>query len=224
MNPDLHKGHRERFRKRFIDTDGNGFCHHEILELLLFYALPRVNTNETAHLILKKAGSFDKVLDLSVEELCSIKGINQSAATFVKFISDLAKKYTDYPHQEITFNSVDDINDYFIDFFKSYDTDMYLIANITQHLELMNTICFSKQELTLKSNKDIASEIMKRNPSNIIFAMYHPLKFPLPKEEDYFFCKKISDVLHALSVPISDIVVCNKTRVFSVKQKGAFNF
>ncbi|MDE5619948.1 MAG: hypothetical protein K2I80_05440, partial [Ruminococcus sp.] len=71
MNSELHKGHRERFRQRFIDTDGNGFCHHEIIELLLFYAIPRVNTNETAHLIIEKAGSFSNIFDWSIEELCS---------------------------------------------------------------------------------------------------------------------------------------------------------
>ncbi len=224
MNPDLHKGHRERFRQRFINTDGNGFCNHEILELLLFYALPRVNTNETAHLILEKAGSFSKVFDLSTEELCSIKGINQSAATFIKFISDMAKKYTDCPHQEITFSSVDDIGDYFIDFFSSYDSDMCLITNVTQHLEVVNTICFSKQEINLKSSKDIAAEILKRNPSNIIMGIYHPVQFAIPTHNDYYLCKKLSSILNALTIPFCDVVICSKTRTFSMRQKGAFSF
>ena len=49
----IHKGHRERLRNRFIETEGEGFFRHEIVELLLFYIIPRMNTNEMAHLLLK---------------------------------------------------------------------------------------------------------------------------------------------------------------------------
>lgn len=224
MNSDLHKGHRGRFRKRFIDTDGNGFCPHEIIELLLFYAIPRVNTNEMAHLIIEKAGSFSNVFDLSIEELCSIKGINRSVASCVKFITDLAEKYTDFSSPTILFESFDDIVNYFLDFFGSYNSDTCLIMNITQNLELLNTICFSMREINSQDSKEIAAEILKRNPSNIVIGIYHPLPFAIPTQKDYYFCKKLSDILKSLEIPFYDVIICSKNGTFSMKQKGAFSF
>ncbi|MDE6092189.1 MAG: hypothetical protein K2G14_03740 [Ruminococcus sp.] len=224
MNPDLHKGHRERFRQRFIDTDGNGFCQHEILELLLFYALPRVNTNETAHLIFDKAGSFSDVFELSIEELCSIKGVSQSASSFLRFIADIARKYTDFPNYTASFDSIEDINGYFLNFFASYDSDMCLVMNISQCLELINTICFSMQEINMRTSKEIASDILKINPNNIIIGIYRPSTFVVPLPRDYSLCKKLSTVLAALEIPFLDLIICNKTETFSMRQKGAYSF
>ena len=70
---DEHAGHRSRLRKR-LQTEGlDGFSSHETLELLLTYAIPRVNTNETAHRLIKRFGSFSAVLMASAfpcENLC----------------------------------------------------------------------------------------------------------------------------------------------------------
>ena len=59
----LNQGHRSRMRKRYLTCGFSGFQEHEILELLLFYALPRVNTNPIAHQLLKEFHSLAGVLD-----------------------------------------------------------------------------------------------------------------------------------------------------------------
>ena len=58
---DIHKEHRKRLRERF-DKDPGGFTKHELLELLLFYAIPRRNVNPVAHKLLAKYGSVKNVL------------------------------------------------------------------------------------------------------------------------------------------------------------------
>lgn len=224
MGSDLHTGHRERFRQRFIKTDGIGFHEHEIFELLLFYTIPRANTNETAHRIINKAGNFCDAFDLSIEELCEIKGISDVTATFFKFITDLAKNYTNFPNQTLFFKSFEDIEEYFFDFFKSYDSDTYLIMNITHNFGLLNTIRFSVNEVYSKDSKEIAAEILKRNPSNIIIGVYHPSMLAVPTQSDYRFCKKFSDIFKSLEIPFHDIIICSKTGTFSMKKKGAFSF
>ena len=52
----IHDGHRERMRERFEQFGGNGFTDHELLEMLLYYAYPRRDTNEKAHEILNEFG------------------------------------------------------------------------------------------------------------------------------------------------------------------------
>ena len=63
MSGSSHAGHRGRMKKRYLEQGLDGFEDHEALELLLFYALPRVDVNPLAHALLKRFGSFHGVLD-----------------------------------------------------------------------------------------------------------------------------------------------------------------
>ena len=70
----LHEGHRARLTERFTKNP-DGFQDHELLELLLFNFVPRHNTNDTAHRLLRTFGSITNVLNASVKELCSVDGV-----------------------------------------------------------------------------------------------------------------------------------------------------
>ena len=65
----LHAGHRARLRRRFLDEGLDAFEDHQVLELLLFYAIPRRDTNEIAHMLLRRHGSFSGVLDADPKDL-----------------------------------------------------------------------------------------------------------------------------------------------------------
>ena len=77
-----HAGHRQRMRERFQKDGLDHFQQHEILELLLFYALPRVNTNAIAHELIQQFHSLSGVLDADVLELKQVHGISENAAVF----------------------------------------------------------------------------------------------------------------------------------------------
>ena len=90
-----HDGHRDRMRQKFI-TDGlDSFNPHEVLELLLFYAIPRRNTNDIAHRLMDTFGSLSAVFDASKESLCRVEGVGESAATLIKMIPQLSRRYMD---------------------------------------------------------------------------------------------------------------------------------
>ena len=78
--PLLHEGHRKRLRARYERAGLLDFADHEILELLLFDYLPRVNTNPIAHRLLNRFGTLDKVFAASEAELCEIEGIGPKTA------------------------------------------------------------------------------------------------------------------------------------------------
>ena len=87
----MHDGHRLRIRKKFILNGFDNFEDHEILELALFYAIPRKNTNVIAHELLDKFGTVDAVFDAPMNMLKEVEGIGESAAVFIKMISGLAR-------------------------------------------------------------------------------------------------------------------------------------
>ena len=88
-----HDGHRERLRQRFL-TSADSFEDHELLELILFYSIPRKNTNEIAHHLLNRFGSIKGVLDASVEALTEVNDIGENTAIYLKAIARLVLKYS----------------------------------------------------------------------------------------------------------------------------------
>ena len=89
----LHEGHRERLRARFLAEGLDGFEDHQVLELLLFFAIPRRDTNEMAHLLLRRFGSLAAVLEADPVDLARAEGIGAAAATLLALVSPLARRY-----------------------------------------------------------------------------------------------------------------------------------
>ena len=80
----VHDGHRQRMRQRFEQQGDDGFHDHELLEMLLSCALPRVNTNPIAHELLQTFGSVTGVLDAPSAELMKVPGIGPNAAMLLR--------------------------------------------------------------------------------------------------------------------------------------------
>ena len=87
-NDNIHKGHRERLRKRFLES-GESFENHELLELLLTYSIPRRDTNRTAHILLSRFGSFENILMAELDELTEVEGVGEKTAVMLKLIGEL---------------------------------------------------------------------------------------------------------------------------------------
>ena len=68
----LHEGHRQRLKNRFLESGLDSFQPHNILEMLLFYSIPRKDTNDIAHSLIEKFGSLSGVFDADVEELTKV--------------------------------------------------------------------------------------------------------------------------------------------------------
>lgn len=87
----LHAGHRERLRTRYKRCGLDDFEEHEVLELLLFHAIPRANTNPLAHSLLNRFGSLFAVLNATEEELCQVNGVGPASAALIRTTADTAR-------------------------------------------------------------------------------------------------------------------------------------
>ena len=95
-----HDGHRERLRERFRKEGLANFQEHEVLELFLFYCLPRKDTNELGHALIKRFGSLANVLETPAEELAKLPGMGINAATFLTLIAQLERYYLMHKNDE----------------------------------------------------------------------------------------------------------------------------
>ena len=88
----LHQGHRSRLRERFAISGLESFADHEVLELILSYARPRIDTNHLAHRLLNTFGSLPAVLHAEKEELCKVSGIGEISASLLLLFAPVARR------------------------------------------------------------------------------------------------------------------------------------
>ena len=87
-----HAGHRARLRESFIETGIEGMADHQVLELLLTYALPRVDVNPLAHRLLDRFGTLNDVLCARPDQLQQVQGIGESAAVFLSLLGEVDRR------------------------------------------------------------------------------------------------------------------------------------
>ncbi|MCL2056765.1 MAG: DNA repair protein RadC [Oscillospiraceae bacterium] len=91
--PSVHDKHRRRVKDEFLLGGMEHFPEHKVLELLLFYALPRGDTNELAHTLISRFGSLSGAIDAPMDLLCEEKGVGPETATYLNVLSGAFKKY-----------------------------------------------------------------------------------------------------------------------------------
>ena len=89
----VHDGHRSRMKERFRGHGLENFNDINALELLLFYAAPRRDTNGMAHALLERFGSFSAVLEANEQELLAVPGIGENAVTLLRLIPEVSRRY-----------------------------------------------------------------------------------------------------------------------------------
>ena len=115
----IHDGHREKMRQRFLKSGLDSFADHEALELLLYYAIPRRDTNPIAHALMDRYGSLSAVLAAPVEDLQKVEGIGESAAILLKLVPRLCAKarLADADRQELILNTASRAGAYLLERF-----------------------------------------------------------------------------------------------------------
>ena len=88
----IHEGHRARMKKKLLENGERSLADHELLEVLLYYAIPRRDTNELAHRLLKQFGSLRGVLSAPVQELACVSGVGQQAALLLGMVPMLCRR------------------------------------------------------------------------------------------------------------------------------------
>ncbi len=90
-NMNVHEGHRARLKKRYKKCGFDDFEEHEVLELLLYYSIPRADTNPIAHNLLNRFGSLYAVMNASIDELCEVESVGPSTAALIRTLSDTVR-------------------------------------------------------------------------------------------------------------------------------------
>lgn len=219
MARELHKDHRKRVREEFL---ANGFSEatppHKILEMLLFYSIPRADTNETAHLLLKQFGSFDKVIDAPVEELKKVNGVGENTAVLLKLIADVTRLYmkekTDLGRKK--FYSLDEVGDFLTTRYIGRTKETFAVTSFDNQGSMLGFDIIAEGEVgeVSISLRNLVETAIKRNAAYVILSHNHPGGQAVPSNRDIETTTKICEVLRNINIAVLDhIILCDNDYV-----------
>lgn len=183
----IHGGHRERLLNKFVQHP-DSLSDHELLEIMLFSFIPRVNTNEIAHTLLYRYGSIENVFAMSAEELINVEGLGKKTAAA---ISLCGKIYGKIYENRISTTPKPWI--YFVDYDKMIRPDFIGLKDekFIAYFLNENHLLFYKIAFTNKNSSsvyidmaELTSKIALKKPRYLIVAHNHPSGSNRPSRED----------------------------------------
>ena len=205
----LHDGHRRRKKEQFLQHGLDGFADHEVLELLLFHAIPRRDTNETAHLLLEKFGSLRGVFHAPVEELRKVEGVGENAAAFLTLIPAGEQRARQDEVEEKILNSVESAGNFF----------MRLLCD--ERREVLYQVCLDAKgkvighcrlasgtvSMAPVSVREVVENALRCDASRVLLGHNHPSGVALPSEEDRQITLQIRQALDTMGITLVDHIV-----------------
>lgn len=205
----IHNGHSDRMRNKYINKGIDVFEQHEILEMLLFYAIPRKNTNDIAHELLEACGSLSAVFDASIDILMK-HGLSYNAAVLIHMIPDLSRAYqSDKFDNEEKMITDDNIGEKMIRLFAGKNEEcVYALFLDAKGKEVYSGIV-SKGSVSFAPMyiKDLVSIAARCNAVTVIIAHNHPSGVAFPSKADIEATADIADALEIIGVRLIDHII-----------------
>ena len=222
----VHDGHRERLRERFAEHGLESFNELNALELLLCYAIPRRDTNEIAHRLLNAFGSLSGVFEASMQELTSIPGIGENAATLILMVPQLVKKarVSKAKETKIIRNSTDAGN-YLLPYFLDEPDEIVMMLCLDNKRAV---ICCREMGRGVVNCVDanirrMVETALKVKTSTVIIAHNHPNGVALPSREDDSFTRTLYRSLGLLGITLEDHIIVANDEFVSLADSGVMH-
>lgn len=218
----LHDGHRQRLIQRFLEEELDGFEPHNVLELLLFYAIPRRDTNELAHTLIDTFGSLNGVFDAPYDALLQVEGIGPNAAALIKLVPQLTRTYYTGQKDRVVLDTADKAGEYFVPYFIGHNEEVVYMAcldagsRVIAH-RMIHRGSVNASEVNIRKIVNVA---LQSNAVGILLAHNHPGGIALPSAEDVATTQNIAAALRPMGVLLMDHIIVAGGDFVSMAQSG----
>ncbi|HCY54452.1 MAG TPA: hypothetical protein DF715_02610 [Oceanicaulis sp.] len=220
--PHYH-GHRDRLRARFSEAGGKGLADYEILELILFRAIPQRDVKPLAKDLLARFGDLGRVCAARPDQLTEIKGISEKVALELNLFQEVATRIArEQVSGRAVISSWSALLDYVRTALQNASTEEFRVLFLDKKNRLL------ADEFQARGTVDHAPvyprEIIKRaialDASAIILVHNHPSGDPTPSHADIDMTRQVIEIGKPLSIVVHDHLVVGRDKVASFKQLG----
>ena len=214
-----HKGHRQRMLKKYTEHGIDCFEEHEILEILLFSAYTRRNTNDIAHDLIKRFGSLEGVLNAGYENLCDVENVGPNAAAMISFFRDFAVRHSTLDHSGVVLNNSTVLRSFCHDLLRGHTIEvahaLYLDSSYTLISESqVSRGVTNKVEFDMKQ---IVAKAIKNKCDHVVIVHNHPGGVLAASVADVAATRRTANALKELGIELVDHIIVNEESAYSMR-------
>jgi len=225
MVDESFKGHRERLRQRFTQAGFHGFHDYEVLELLLTYAIPRVDVKPIAKSLLDTFKTLAGVFDATSAELSQVKGMGEKGAVFLTLIRQVELRYlaSSLPGKDV-FHAPDKVKAHLRFLLQGRGMESFgAIFTDQQHRHLATEVLFEGTvDRTAVYPRNVMKRALQLDAKGMILFHNHPGGTERASQADIALTQKMNEACEPLDIKVLDHFLIAGTQVLSFKEKGWF--
>ena len=218
-----HDGHRKRVKERVKRCGLGDLYDHELLELLLFYGIPRRDTNQLAHDVLDHFGSIRELMDADISDIESMTGVGENAAILIHTIREMMIRYVRESETPTgTYESFVKVVQYIRAIYFAEKREVIRALLFDKKMKLIDTV-------VLGTGTNIASEIsfanladavVHRKPAAVILVHNHPSGDPTPSLSDHQVTRQAYELLDMMSVVLIEHVIYTERHIMPIMRSS----
>ena len=216
----LHQGHRSRMREKLMASNAQQtLCDHELLEILLYYAIPQKDTNPLAHELLAYFGSLDKLFQANTAELMQIGGVGERTAALIKTVFHLHERLNFAVPDEPILQTFEEIGSYFVKLFGRCDSEKSVLLLFDKKGRIDRSVILSEglgDLAPIKMKKLVASSVSSSAVSAAL-AHNHPGGTLVASYEDKSATLLAEELLRSLGIRLIEHYIITDGRYFGIK-------
>ncbi len=220
MNDNPHAGHRERVKARFLEHGIGAFARHEMIEFLLFFGIPRKDTNELAHRLLDHFGSISALMGATYEELVAIDGMTHNAAVLIRLFNGLETEcQRERFSTERLLTTREKIRDFVLPLFIGAQTEQVRLVCLDNNRRVLASGLLSEgSAAAVEINTRQALQLALRcNATCAVLAHNHPGGQPMPSREDVDTTAALAKALELAGVQLIDHIIVADNAYLSMR-------
>lgn len=214
LSDNPHRAHRARVKERFMRGGLDSFSPHELLELILFYAIPQKDTNVLGHRLIERFGSLAGVFSARHEELCEVEGISDHAATLLRlWLPAASYALAREKEEERVFDTVGRIGEYLVRRYIGVGCEtvfLMLLDNSYRLIDCVKVYEGSVNSVGITARKLIETALF-RGAAMAVLAHNHPNGTVIPSSDDLHTTATVRDAFETVGVSfLEHILVAGK--------------
>ena len=219
----IHDAHRARMRQQLKTSGMDSLSDVQVLEVLLYYAIPRSDTNPIAHALLERFGSLDAVLEAPQAELQKIDGVGENAAQLIALIPQLERRHLlSRARQQTILDTTAKCGRYLVPFFHGEQEEVVYLLCLDAKCKVIDCIPVHRGGVNVVgvSIRNIVKAALGCNATSVVLAHNHPAGLAYPSFEDRQTTKILKQALDAVSVVLVDHIIVADDDFVSLRDDG----
>lgn len=219
----IHEGHRDRMRKQLKTSGMDSLSDVQVLEMLLYYAAPRGDTNPAAHALLKRFGTLDGVFSAPETELRKIDGVGEAAAQLLLLVPQVARRCLMSRSTQIqVLDTTSKCGQYLLPFFHGEREEVVYLLCLDAKCKALDCVLIHRGGVNVASiaARKVVKAALDSNATSVVLAHNHPSGLALPSQEDKQTTMVLKAALDAVGVVLADHIIVADDDFVSMRDDG----